>query len=204
MGRVSDARQRLMDAAVELIWENSYGAVTIDAICETAEVKKGSFYYFFDSKSDLACTALIASWEAKKLEHDAIFSPTVAPLDRLKSFFDFVYRRQLQMQKERGRVLGCPLFTLGSEICNQDPKLLETIERILAQYMKYFETAIRDADAQNLITAPDAAAKARRLFAYFQGTLTQARIQNSVEMLKGLSAGALEILGYRHSSARAA
>ena len=33
MGRTSDANERLMDAALDLIWEESYGAVTIDDIC---------------------------------------------------------------------------------------------------------------------------------------------------------------------------
>ena len=57
MGRTSDAKDRLMTAALDLIWSESYGAVTIDDICQRAEVKKGSFYYFFESKSDLAVAA---------------------------------------------------------------------------------------------------------------------------------------------------
>ncbi|PYJ58790.1 MAG: TetR/AcrR family transcriptional regulator, partial [Verrucomicrobia bacterium] len=44
MGRVSDAKERLMGAVRELIWEGSYGSTTIDQICEKAGVKKGSFY----------------------------------------------------------------------------------------------------------------------------------------------------------------
>jgi len=45
MGRVSDAKERLMEAVEELIWKGSYGSTTIDQICEKAGVKKGSFYY---------------------------------------------------------------------------------------------------------------------------------------------------------------
>jgi TetR/AcrR family transcriptional repressor of nem operon len=62
MGRVSDARERLMNAAQDLIWENSYGSTTVDAICDRANVKKGSFYHFFDSKSDLAVQAIDTYW----------------------------------------------------------------------------------------------------------------------------------------------
>ena len=39
MGRVSDARERLMNAVSELIWTGSYGTTTIDHICERAGVK---------------------------------------------------------------------------------------------------------------------------------------------------------------------
>ena len=40
MGRVSDAKVKLMDAVTELIWTGSYGSTTIDQICEKAGVKK--------------------------------------------------------------------------------------------------------------------------------------------------------------------
>src|SRR5208337_4694972 len=89
MGRVSDAKQRLMDAVLELIWSGSYGSTTIDHICEKAGVKKGSFYYFFDSKSALAAEAFEESWKDRRAELDAIFSPTVPPLERLQKYCDF-------------------------------------------------------------------------------------------------------------------
>ena len=66
MPRVSDMKERLMDAAMDLIWENSYGATSVDAICDRAGAKKGSFYYFFKSKSELAAAALEDCWNKKK------------------------------------------------------------------------------------------------------------------------------------------
>ena len=38
MGRVSNAKETLMTAVLELIWQGSYGATTIDQICERANV----------------------------------------------------------------------------------------------------------------------------------------------------------------------
>src|SRR5271155_4025520 len=110
MGRTSDARERLMDAAYKLIWEHSYGAVTIDAICERAAVKKGSFYYFFDSKSDLAVAAIDAWWVERKAIIDEAFRPEVAPLERLRGYLDFISQRQVTAYEATGQVLGCPLF----------------------------------------------------------------------------------------------
>src|SRR5438874_2361757 len=120
MGRVSDARERLMKAVRELIWTGSYGSTTIDQICDKAGVKKGSFYYFFESKADLAVAAIDAEFEKHRTELDSIFSPTVAPLERIRNYCDFGYRMQSEMQKECGSVLGCPLFTLGSEVSTQE------------------------------------------------------------------------------------
>jgi TetR/AcrR family transcriptional repressor of nem operon len=77
MGRTSDARQRLMDAAYALICEYSYGAVTIDAICERAQVKKGSFYYFFESKSDLAVTTINAWWSEREVVIERFFQSDI-------------------------------------------------------------------------------------------------------------------------------
>src|SRR5690242_13387675 len=117
MGRVSDAKVKLMDAVMELIWTGSYGSTTIDQICDKAGVKKGSFYYFFDSKAQLAWEAFDTAWKAKQVELDAIFSATVPPLERLQKYCDFIYKHQCETSAKYGRVLGCPQFSLGCEVC---------------------------------------------------------------------------------------
>src|SRR5262245_53571636 len=119
MGRVSDAKERLMNAVAELIWTGSYGSTTIDQICEKASVKKGSFYYFLESKADVAEAALAREWEHKRPELDAIFSPTIPPLQRLEKYCDFGYRFQSEICRKCGCVLGCPLFSLGAEVSTQ-------------------------------------------------------------------------------------
>ena len=45
MPRVSDMKERLMEAAMDLMWQNSYAAASVDAICERAGAKKGSCGY---------------------------------------------------------------------------------------------------------------------------------------------------------------
>ena len=195
MPRTSTAKERLTDAALKMIWGNSYGATSVDAICEKAHVKKGSFYYFFKSKSDLAVAALDADWQEDRVRLDSIFSPTVPPLERLKRYFEFSYQNLLEIKKECGSVLGCPLNALGSEVCTQETALRDKIQEILDRKLTYFESAIRDAHAQGLIVAPDAKAKAKTLFMFVQGALTQARIQNNLEILCDSYPCALDLLG---------
>jgi len=201
MGRVSDNRNKLMDAVTELIWTGSYGSTTIDQICDKAGVRKGSFYYYFDSKADLALAAIDAQWKTVRAECDSLFSSTVPPLQRLKNYFEFGHRFQSEMKQKYGYVLGCPLFALGAEICTQEHTLQKKIQEILGYKLKYFETAIRDAHAAGLIDAPDPATKARILHAYYEGLLTQARIQNDVEVLREAAAGVFGILGVQASEA---
>src|SRR5437773_2928322 len=173
MGRVSDAKQRLMEAVRDLIWAGSYGSTTIDQICEKAGVKKGSFYYFFDSKADLALTAIEGEWKNRRTELDSIFSPTVPPLERIRNYCDYGYRFQAEIKAKYGCVLGCPLFSVGAEVSTQESGLQKKIQEILDYKVKYFESTIREAHAAGLIHAPDPAAKARALFAYYQGLVTE-------------------------------
>jgi TetR/AcrR family transcriptional regulator, transcriptional repressor for nem operon len=195
MPRVSDMKERLMDAAIDLMWQNSYGAASVDAICERARAKKGSFYYFFKSKSALAAAALEADWNKKRAEMDSIFSPTVPPLERFDRYFDFVYERLAEVRKRCGVILGCPFVSVGSEVSTQDQIVRETIDRIMDRKLQFFVSAVRDAAAQGLIDAPDPEAKGRALFACYQGTVAQARIQNDIELLREFKQVARDVLG---------
>jgi len=197
MGRVSNAKERLMDAVRDLIWAGSYGSTTIDQICEKAGVKKGSFYYFFDSKSELAAASLDAEWERRRPELDSLFSPTVPPLDRLKRYCEYGRKFQAEIKAKFGCVLGCPLFSLGAEVSTQEDKLQKKIQEILDCKRRYLESAIREAHALGMINAPDPPAKARTLFAFYQGLVTQARIENDLNVLNDAMRGTYDVLGVK-------
>ncbi|HEV2330424.1 MAG TPA: TetR/AcrR family transcriptional regulator [Verrucomicrobiae bacterium] len=204
MGRVSDAKTRLMDAVLELLWTGSYGSTTIDQICDKAQVKKGSFYYFFESKAELAVEAFEASWQSKQAELDRIFSPMVPPLDRIRKYCDFTYKIQQDMKEKYGRALGCPQFCLGAEVSTLEGPLQKKIQQILDCKRRYLESAVREAHAQGLVHAPDPAAKARMILAYYEGLLTQVRIQNDVEVLRDTVGGIFALLGVKETEAATA
>lgn len=196
MGRTSDAKERLLEAALDLIWERSYGVVTIDNICEAAKVKKGSFYYFFSSKAELAVATLNNHWaNYGRAKWDEMFSPSLPPLVRIRTFMQSVHDSQAEIRAEYGRVLGCPCFCLGTEVANDDEALRGVAQDILAKQLRYFESAIRDAQAEGVVGAGNAGMKARCLFALFEGSLAQARIQDDLEILRTLPDSAMDLLG---------
>ena len=71
------------------------------------------------------------------------------------------------------------------------------IDRIMDRKMNYFISAVRDAEAQGLIDAPDPVAKAKALFSCYQGTMAQARIQNDIELLREFKNVAKDVLGIK-------
>ncbi|MBL9193151.1 MAG: TetR/AcrR family transcriptional regulator [Opitutaceae bacterium] len=202
MGRTSDADERLKDAALALMWEESYGSVTIDNICSRAEVKKGSFYYFFDSKADLAVAALEKMWETEwKPNLDRIFSSSVEPLTRLTTYLETVYQSQAESKARLGKVLGCPLCSVGCEVSTQEVDVSAKVRLILARKRRYYESVIRDALAEGSIEPCDPAHKADALVGLIQGIVTQARIMNDAEILRDLPSMSLELLRAKQPAA---
>lgn len=193
MGRVSTARERLVAATIDLLWTESYGAVSVDAICDRARVKKGSFYHFFKSKDDLVIAALDAHWQGRQPTLETLFARSRPPLERLRAYFESVYERQLELAKKFGRPPGCFYCKLGIEV-SQGTEIGRKVQSIMAAYVAYYESALVGAAAEGwpLVDIPG---KARALFAFMEGVLTQARINDDYEIMKNLGKSAFRFLG---------
>ena len=123
MKRESDTKQKLLSTALTLIWESSYGSISVDDICHRAGVNKGSFYYAFKSKSDLAAAAFEDHWNKKRGLMDEIFSSQVPPLERLEKYCDRVVQDQVDKYQKIGKLCGCPFASIGSELSTQDEQI---------------------------------------------------------------------------------
>ena len=191
-------KERLTEAALDLIWHNSYGATSVDAICERAGAAKGAFIISSSRSRNWQPRPWKRTGESGRWIWIAFFHRRFRLWRDWRATLILCHDRLAELQKNCGAVLGCPLFTLGSEVSTQDTPLRDKVQEILDRKVKYFESAIRDAHAQGLIVAPDAKAKARGYSPVSKGTLTQARIQNSVEPLRDFKDIALDFLGAKH------
>src|SRR5260221_370028 len=117
-----------------------------------------------------------------RFQRNTKFTTKGQPALFAERYVDFVHDRLAELQKKCGSILGCPLLSIGSEVSTQDQIVREAIDRIMDRKMNYFISAVRDAQAEGLIDAPDPVAKAKALFSCYQGTVAQARIQNDVEL----------------------
>lgn len=192
-----ETKCRLLRTAMELIWESSYGAVSVDDICRKAGVKKGSFYHFFPSKADLTVAALEADWTAKQPGLDATFSPQLPPLERLERFCANTLQCQEDKLATHGKVWGCPMITLGAELSTQEEAIRLKAAEIVGRYVRYLESAVRDAQEEGLIAVGPSREAAERVFSLFHGSLLQAKILNDLTPLRHLGAGMLRLLDAR-------
>jgi TetR/AcrR family transcriptional regulator, transcriptional repressor for nem operon len=197
MGRPSDAKEKLLQVAFDLIWNQSYGSVSVDQICERANVNKGSFYHFFESKSDLAIAAYEENWRERQPELDRIFSPQVPPLERLERWCEHVYERQRKKAEKYGHVCGCPYASLGVEVATQDERIRAEAQALVERSIRYIESALRDAKADGLISIDDLQAAARRIYTMTLGMVLYAKIRNDLTFLHELKSAVMDMIGVR-------
>jgi TetR/AcrR family transcriptional regulator, transcriptional repressor for nem operon len=194
-----ESKLKLLRTAHELISKQSYGSVGVDQICEQSGVKKGSFYHFFRSKSELTVAAYEFYWESLQQTLNEIFAPNKPPLDRLDDYFEHIRHFQVDRFEKYGRLLGCPFASLGSELSTQDESIRLMAQKISEGKRGYLESTLRDAVCRGDIQATDHLALAGELNSYLLGLVQEAKIANDVRVLDRLKPGAYRLLGL-HSS----
>jgi len=200
----SECKRKLLEAAMEMIWESSYGSVSVEDICAKAGVNKGSFYYAFKSKSDLAVAAVERHWENKQPKLDRIFSAQVPPLERLDKYCQMIIDDQRQKYESFGKMLGCPFCSVGSELSTQDEKIRLIADQMTKRRLRYIESLVRDLAAEGHIETRDTAELAQEIGSYITGVLMQAKLENSMKHVERLQHGIMRLLGIKELTATAA
>jgi TetR/AcrR family transcriptional repressor of nem operon len=186
---------KLLQVGFDLIWDSSYGSVSVDDICRRAGINKGSFYHFFASKADLVVEAYEEHWLEKRPAMDRIFSPQVPPLERIHQWCQFIYEAQREKAGKYGHVCGCPFASVGSEMATFDEKIRAKSEYLMNSSRKYVESAIADAIREGSVRVKDPVATSLTLQALLDGMLVEARVQNDLKVLENMESTMLEFMG---------
>jgi TetR/AcrR family transcriptional repressor of nem operon len=195
MKKPCETKEKLLHVGFDLIWDGSYGSVSVDDICRRADINKGSFYYFFPSKADLVVEAYEEHWKEKRLAMDRIFSRQVPPLERMRQWCQFIYEGQKQKAQKYGHVCGCPFASVGSETATFDEKIRSKSEQLMNSSRKYVESAIADAIQEGSLPVKDPVATSIRLQSLLVGMLLEARVQNDLKVLDNLESTVLDFIG---------
>jgi TetR/AcrR family transcriptional regulator, transcriptional repressor for nem operon len=180
MPRTSDARDRLIDSACQLVHAGSYAATSVEDLCSEAGVQKGSFYHFFPTKHELVTAAVDRQWATTQIELLVpAFARDVPPAQRFARFF------QLAAERQRGEVVrGCPFGNLAAEVGTLEPSVRERVVTVFDGYLGYFEAALQDAADAGLIEPAEVEQTAATVLACFQGALLVAKTRNDASLIE--------------------
>lgn len=186
---LNDTKSRLLKTAAQLIWERSFQATSVDELCARANAKKGSFYHFFPSKSDLAVAAIERAWQDTKVQiFDAVFGSETAGLSQISEFVAKACAVQTALFGDTGQVWGCPFGNLGQEMAKQDERVREAVERIFESICRFIETALAQAEQAGEIPVGDNSERAKKIFALLQGAHLLAKVSNDPTVIRQVMA----------------
>jgi TetR/AcrR family transcriptional regulator, transcriptional repressor for nem operon len=145
------ARNKLLDAAVEIIRQKGYAATSVDELCARAGVTKGAFFHHFPSKDSLAVAAA-NYWQELS---DAVFAAAPYhrlndPLDRILGYLDF---RKAMLRGDVAE-FSCLAGTLLQEAYQTHPDIRLACNATIGSHAASVESDIADAMKRYRIRAP--------------------------------------------------
>ena len=115
MTRGTDNRQRIVNAARNLFYNQGYLATSFTDIARAADVPRGNFYYYYKTKDKLLTDVIESRLDILRAQLDEWDQTIEEPKARLMSF------SSLPLCDEENIVrYGCPLGTLNTEMGKTD------------------------------------------------------------------------------------
>ena len=166
-------RDRLVEAASQLFYDQGVERTTIAEIAVAADVPAGNVYYYFKTKDDIidAVVSLrIGEIEATHADLETRFD---TPAERLKALF-----RSLSEHAETIAQRGCPIGSLCTELSKRVPGPDQ-------HSMRLMQSLIGGAEQQFLeMGRTDARELAIEMIASYQGTAVLSQATASPELLR--------------------
>src|SRR5262249_42637775 len=175
-------RQKLLDAAQELMLAKGYTATSVDEVCEAAGLTKGSFFHYFEGKEHLARVVVERFFSTKRqLFESAPFRQIKDPLDRVFGYVDFL----VEMSRNQTAGKGCLLGTFAQELSATHPSIRAVCESCFSAQA---ESIKQDLEQAKGMYAPAASwspqSLAEHLLAVIQGALILAKAKQSPRVLE--------------------
>ncbi|MGD9945195.1 MAG: TetR/AcrR family transcriptional regulator [Burkholderiaceae bacterium] len=177
----SNARTRILEAALALFRQNGYAATTVDDLCRAAGVTKGGFFHYFDSK-EAAVLAAIAYWneDTGALFAAAPYWSVTDPRERLLAYLDF------RAGLVRGELpdFTCLLGTLAQETFASHPALQAACGAGIEMHAQTLVPTIEAARERHAPQADwSADSLARHLQVVLQGAFVLAKARNDPQLV---------------------
>jgi len=145
--KTSAVRERILDVAGRLFFEQGYNSTGINQVIDEADIAKGSLYNHFPSKSDLLVAYLKRGHEELFAEMDAFLAPVKEPRKKLLALFDYRLKRQLA-----SNFSGCQFIKASAEINRVEPLAMDEIKIIKERYRNYILNLVKQVEHKQVLT----------------------------------------------------
>jgi len=168
----NQTKERILAAAKELFLARGYAATTVDAICEKAELTKGSVYYFFDSKEDLGLAVL--EWSLGRGMQMLANGSCVRIVDPVEKTFAFLeHLEKCAPEVWNG---GCLLGSFSLELAETNSRMQQAVAGTFQSVADYFAEQLQPIAAQCAgKQAPTASDLADTLLGSVEGSIILAK-----------------------------
>ncbi len=157
----SPTKEKLLEAAQSLMLAKGFTATTVDEICETAKLTKGSFFHYFKSKDELGKTVLDRFVSMRvQLMQQAPFHKERDPLKRIYGYIDFL----ILLAKSPKAPKSCLLGTFAQELSDTHPQMRS---RCAEHFCLWAEAFKKDLDEAKAKYRPKAAIDTQGLAEHF-------------------------------------
>lgn len=112
------SKNKIIEIAAKLFWINGYNATGIIDILTRAELPKGSFYYHFKSKKELAIC--VCDYFEEKLGR--WFMSAAEGKNSWKEFAEALTQNIIRETDEK-EYFGCPFSVFGQEVSVAEPEI---------------------------------------------------------------------------------
>jgi TetR/AcrR family transcriptional repressor of nem operon len=168
----NQSKERILAGAKELFLGRGYAATTVDAICEKAELTKGSFYYFFDSKEDLGLAVL--DWSLRRGAQMLASGPHVRIVDPVEKAFAFLEHLEKCSPELWSR--GCLLGSFSLELADTNSRMQRAVADMFQAVTDDFAEKLQPIAAQcSGTSAPTATELADTLLGTLEGSIILAK-----------------------------
>ena len=183
MKKGEESRQRLIECAAELFWKNGYSATGISEILKQTGLPKGSFYFYFKSKDDLAA-AVTEYYQKILLEQFQSSSQGNDWESFIEEIFDYLFGRATEQT-----FAGCPYAVMGMETALSKP----AVASVFMEGLKKFEQIFQEVLLYSGLSPDHAKILSQRMLSIYQGYLLLGRISNNTFFLKNARKNMLEM-----------
>ena len=183
MKKGKESRQHLIECAAELFWKNGYSATGISEILKQTGLPKGSFYFYFKSKNDLA-TAVTEYYQKILLEQFRSSSQRNDWESFIEEIFDYLFGRATGQT-----FAGCPYAVMGMETALSKP----AVASVFMEGLKKFEQIFQEVLLYSGLSPDHAKILSQRMLSIYQGYLLLERISNNTSFLKNARKNMLEM-----------